>query len=198
MRFWRSGAQVVALALVAGLAIACEKQDGDDAAVASTDSLSPPAAPAPPAISDAQIAAVVVTANTADSAAGEMAQKSGTDAEVKEFGKRMATDHGAVNKQATAWATAAGITPEENDDVRAMKQDAADATASLQGKTGKDWDKTYIDHEVMMHQQVLDAIDQKLLPNAQNADLKKLLTDTRPAIQAHLDAAKAIQTKLNQ
>ncbi len=185
------------LVMAAGLAVGCATQDADDGAMASMDSV-PMAAPMTPAITDGQIAAIVMAVNSADSAQGELAARSGTHADVKAFGKRLATDHGAVNKQATDWATAAGVTPEESDDSRKMKQDAADHMTSLQGKTGADFDKAYIDHVVTSHQQVLDALDQKLIAGAQNADLKKMLTDVRPAIAAHLDAAKAIQTKLNQ
>ena len=64
----------------------------------------------------------------------------------------------------------------------------------LQGLTGKEFDKAYIDNEVAYHQTVLDAIDKTLIPNAQNADLKALLEKVRPAIQAHLDMAKKIQS----
>ena len=196
MRFWKHGAMAL---VMAGVVVGCAKSD-DTGEAASPDSLAaaPPAAPAPPAITDANIAAIVVTANSADSAAGELAQKSGTDAEVKAYGKRMVADHGAVNKEATAWAGTAGVTPADNDDSNAMKNDASTHMADLASKTGKDFDKAYIDHEVTMHQQVLDALDQKLIPNAQNAELKALLEKTRPAIQSHLDMAKTIQTKLNK
>ena len=40
---------------------------------------------------------------------------------------------------------------------------------------------------------MLDAIDQTLIPNAKNAELKALLEQTRPAIAAHLAHAKQIQ-----
>ena len=53
-----------------------------------------------------------------------------------------------------------------------------------------------IDNEVAVHQTVLDALDTQLIPNAQNPQLKQLLTETRPVIAQHLDHAKLIQTKL--
>jgi putative membrane protein len=196
MRFWTKGVQVAALVLVAGFGVACETQDDDEGAVATTDSLTatPPAAPA---LTDANIAMIVMTANTADSTAGELAQTKGTDAEIKAYGKRMATDHGAVNQQAAALAASTGLQPADNDDSNRMRADAQTHMTTLEGLSGAEFDKAYIDHEVTMHQQVLDALDQQLIPNAQNAELKKLLEDTRPAIQAHLDAAKGLQTKLS-
>ncbi len=46
------------------------------------------------------------------------------------------------------------------------------------------------------HQQVLDAIDKVLIPSAKNAELKDLIVKVRPAIAAHLDHAKMIQSDL--
>jgi putative membrane protein len=43
---------------------------------------------------------------------------------------------------------------------------------------------------------VLDAINNTLIPNAQNAELKALLQQVQPAVAAHLEMAKGIQKEL--
>jgi len=43
---------------------------------------------------------------------------------------------------------------------------------------------------------VLDAVDKTLIPNAKNEELKALLVKVRPAIAAHLDHAKMLQSSL--
>ena len=43
---------------------------------------------------------------------------------------------------------------------------------------------------------MLDSIDNKLIPNAKNAQLKTALTDFRPKIQEHMQKAQEIQQKL--
>jgi putative membrane protein len=50
--------------------------------------------------------------------------------------------------------------------------------------------------EVEYHQAVLDALDNLLIPGAQNAQLKELLQNVRPAIDAHLTRARALQSSL--
>jgi putative membrane protein len=55
-----------------------------------------------------------------------------------------------------------------------------------------------VDHEVVYHQAVLDAVDQTLIPSAKNADLKALLVKVRPAFVAHLEHAKQIQASLGK
>jgi putative membrane protein len=188
----------VLLAIAVG-ATACAKDDADDATTAGdTTTVVTPAAPTPPAITDPQIAQIVVVANSGDSAAGELAKKNGTNKDVKAFGQRMITDHGAVNKEAVALVTKLNVTPEESDASRSMSTDAQSNMTNLQGLTGAAFDKAYIDHEVMMHQQVLDALDKQLIPGAQNAELKALLEKVRPAIESHLQSAKDIQGKLGQ
>ena len=108
----------------------------------------------------------------------------------------MVTDHGAVNKQAVGLATKLGVTPEDNDVSRQLKSGGDANTTKLQGLTGKEFDKAYIDNEVAYHQSVADALTTKLIPGAQNAELKALLEKSLPAFAAHLARAKEIQGKL--
>jgi putative membrane protein len=191
------------LSAAALLLMACgTKNDAADRAAA--DSTMGAMAPAPAATTpapaagptDPQIAAIVVAANNVDIEAGKLAESKASNAKVKAFGKQMVTDHSAVNKQATALVTKLAVTPEENETSRSLTSGGEQNRSSLQGKTGKDFDKAYIDNEVAYHQQVLDAIDKTLIPNAQNAELKTLLTQTRPAIAAHLKMAQDIQKSL--
>ncbi len=148
------------------------------------------------ALTDAQIAAIVVAANDVDVKVGEQAKSKATDQKVKDFGQRMITDHTAVNKQATDLVTKLNVTPEENPTSQALRQAGEQTVAQLQGLSGAAYDKAYIDHEVQYHQQVIDAVDQQLLPNAQNAELKTLIEQVRPALEGHLEMAKQIQAQL--
>ena len=198
--------RTLALALLGPALVlaACKKdsdndtENADSTAVVSPPPPPPAAAPAPAAgaPNDAQIAAIVLAANAVDSTAGELAKQKGTNAEVKQFGQTMVTDHGGVNKQAVALAGKLNLTPEENPTSRQLTQGGEQSRAQLNGLSGAAFDRAYIDHEVEYHQTVLDAIDQTLIPNAQNTELKALLTQVRPAVAAHLEMAKGIQAKL--
>ena len=145
---------------------------------------------------DAQIAAIVVTANQVDIDAGKLAESKATSPEVKAFGKQMVTDHTGVNKQATELVTKLGVKPEDNPTAQSLKSGGADNVRALTALSGAAFDKAYVDHEVAYHQQVLDAVDKTLIPSAQNAELKALLVKVRPAFVAHLEHAKQLQTSL--
>lgn len=193
---------LVAIATAFSLA-GCKKTetpatDTASTAVAPARDTTPPAAAAAPAINDAQIAHIAVTANAIDSAAGELARKKGSTKAVKDFGQTMVTDHGGVNKQAVALATKLNVTPEDNDTSRQLKAGGDANLAKLQSLSGAAFDKAYIDNEVAYHQAVLDALDKTLIPNAKNAELKGLLEKVRPAFVAHLDRAKSIQATLSK
>lgn len=145
---------------------------------------------------DAQIAGIVVVANTVDINAGKLAESQSHNKEVKAFAKQMVTDHTGVNKQATALVKKLNVTPEESDTGKSLKESGAATLKELKGKKGKDFDKAYIDNEVTYHQTVIDAIDKTLIPNAKNPELKNMLVKVRPAFVAHLDHAKQIQTSM--
>jgi putative membrane protein len=145
---------------------------------------------------DPQIAHIVVMANQVDIDAGKLAESKGSNAEVKAFGKRMVTDHTGVNEQAVALVKKLGVKPEDNPTSESLKKGGEENLKNLKELKGAAFDKAYVDHEVAYHEQVLNAVDKTLIPNAKNAELKSLLEKTRPAFVAHLDHAKQIQAKL--
>jgi putative membrane protein len=145
---------------------------------------------------DAQIAAIVVTANQVDIDAGKLAESKSSTKEVKEFGRRMVTDHSGVNKSATELVTKLHVTPEPNDTSKSLQKGGDANLAALKKLDGAAFDKAYIDHEVTYHETVLDALDKTLIPSAQNAELKALLVKVRPAFVAHLEHAKQLQSSL--
>jgi putative membrane protein len=154
------------------------------------------AAPAAAGPTDAQIAHIVVTANQVDIDAGKLAESNGTNKEVKAFGKQMVTDHTGVNQQAVALVTKLKVTPEDNPTSKSLKAGGEENVKHLNTLKGAEFDRAYIDHEVAYHEQVLDAIDKTLIPNAKNEELKALIVKVRPAFVGHLEHAKKIQASL--
>ena len=147
---------------------------------------------------DAQIAAIVVTANQVDIDAGKLAESKASDKEVKAFAQQMITDHGGVNKAATELVTKLKVTPQDNPTSESLKSSGEQNVKKLKGLTGAAFDKAYVDNEVTYHQAVIDAIDKTLIPSAKNEELKALLIKVRPAFVAHLEHAKQMQASLGK
>jgi putative membrane protein len=177
-----------AIGLLAGtvLAVAC-----------SSNSTLPAAKAAPPSpLTDADVAAIVVTANTIDAEAGEIAAQRATSAEVREFAQTMVRDHRAVNEQAGQLVKKLGLTPTENAVSRQLQSDAKAVAADLAKRAGSDFNRAYMQREVAFHKAVIDAIDQALIPSTQNAELMQTLVAVRPAIVAHLEHAQRLAATL--
>ncbi|HEX7088912.1 MAG TPA: DUF4142 domain-containing protein [Longimicrobiales bacterium] len=190
-----------AAAILTLAATACTpgSQPGADAQQSQVASEAPAAAGAAtqaPAIDDADIAAIVVAANTIDIRYGEIARERATNEQVKQFAETMIKDHTAVNQSATELVTRLGVTPTENDVSRSLEAQAAQMRETLRSKSGAEFDRAYIDNEVAYHRAVLKAIDETLIPSASNAELKQTLVNVRPAIEAHLKHAEEIQRTL--
>lgn len=201
MRIISSRASLV-LGLMAIVA-ACTKKDagtGDtgiamtDTGAAATMADTAMAAPAP-ALTDANIVYILDNANKLDSAAGSTAATKGTNAEVRDFGKRMMRDHHQLRQQGQDLAKKLNVTPAApaNDNSQA---DYDKTMSTLNGAAkGNDFDKAYIDNEVTYHKAVLETAT-AAMGAAQNAELKNLIQKAAPAIQAHLDMAQSIQSKM--
>jgi putative membrane protein len=178
---------------------ACAKGDTAADSTAAADSAAKAtaaAAPPPPApLNDANILALLDEANAADSAHGNMASTKGTAASVKSFGRDMMRDHHTLRKAGQDLATKINVTPTPpaNDTLPAAAQRTADQMNGM--PAGPDWDKTYIDHEVMMHQGVLSLL-QSAQTAASDTALKALITQAIPNIEAHLKKAQDVQSKL--
>jgi putative membrane protein len=149
-------------------------------------------------VDDAQIASIVVTANQVDVDAGTLAVSRSTSADVKAFAQRMITDHIGVNKSATELVTKLKVTLQDNPTSQSLKAGGEKNVANLKSLKGAQFDQAYIDHEVVYHEQVLDAVDKTLIPGAKNEELKALLVKVRPAFVAHLEHAKQIQASLGK
>jgi putative membrane protein len=148
------------------------------------------------AVTDPQIAAIVVAANSVDIEAGKLAQSKTKNKKVREFADSMVRDHTAVNKAAVDLVTRLGVTPEENDTSRSLTASGEQTRARLNGLSGKAFDRAYIDNEVAYHKLVIDALDKTLIPDAQNAELKQTLISVRPSFIAHLQHAEQLQASL--
>ena len=88
------------------------------------------------------------------------------------------------------------VTPQDSELSKSLKQGGSDTLAKLKALKGKAFDQVYIEHEVVYHQAVIDAMDKTLILNAKNAELKDTLVKVRPAFVAHLKHVKHLEAAL--
>jgi putative membrane protein len=184
-----------AFALWAACSKGANKADSAAGVDTSAAAAATPAPPPAPALTDANIVALLDEANAGDSAAGAVAAKKGKSPAVKEFARDMMRDHHALRKAGQDMAKKENLTaaPPAGDTLANASQKWDDSLTAM--AAGADWDKAYIDHEVAAHQAV-QALLVTALAAAQDTSLKALITKAQPTIDAHLKKAQDIQTKL--
>jgi len=146
-----------------------------------------------PKLTDPEIASVAVTANQIDIDYATLAKTKSTNAEVLRFAETMTNDHKAVIAQAVALVTKLKVSPKDNAVSQKLLSDAAVTRKELSAKSGRSFDKAYIDNEVAYHKAVIAAVDGLLIPQSQNAELKDLLQKVVPALRTHLSHAEMVQ-----
>jgi putative membrane protein len=154
------------------------------------------AAATPAKLTDPEIASVAVTADQIDIDYAAIAKAKSKNKDVLEFAATMAKDHGSVNAQAVALAKKLGVTPKDNPTTQSLLSQATTTKEMLNSKSGADFDKAYVDNEVAYHKAAIDVVENTLIPDATNPELKSLLQSALPIFKEHLQHAEMIQTKL--
>ena len=182
-------AQLADLAGFARLAIAA-------AVFASVACRAPHAeAVAPDTLSDANITAIIVAANNADILYADLALAKSQDPGVREFATMVKKDHESVNEAAVALVTRLGVAPIDNATSFDLRDDAQTKRLILRDFEGFAFDSAYAANEVLYHASVVSALDDALIPAAQNPELKALLVAVRPAFAAHLEHARRLAAR---
>jgi putative membrane protein len=157
----------------------------------------PAAAPAADdAINDAQIAHIAYTAGQIDIANAEQAMKKSKSKEVRDFAQDMLRDHKAVNDQALALVKKLNVTPKDNDTSKSITKAQADKRAELEKLNGAAFDKAYAANEAAYHKTVNGALEQTLIPSANNGELKSLLQTGLKIFQGHQQHAEHLAAGL--
>ena len=187
-------------------AVACQGRSDtgarDQSAAASADTSdtasanrAAPAATPKGGLTDSNIVALLDEANKADSAAGAVALKKATNADVKAFARLMMSEHHMLRSEGQQLAKQLGVTPKppERDPLAGYTRNEMDALQKT--PKGAEFDRTYIDHEVSVHQAVLDFANQARV-TTQTPQLRQLIEKAAPVIKKHLEQAQEIQKKL--
>lgn len=151
-----------------------------------------------PNLTDPEIASIAVTANQIDINYAKIAEQKSKNADVIKFAQTMAKDHQSVIDEAVALVKKLGVTPKDNATSKSLKAGEVKTKKMLNSKSGKAFDKAYIDNEVTYHKAVINEVQNALIPDAQNAELKGLLQNVLPVLQAHLSHAEMVQKKFNK
>jgi putative membrane protein len=122
--------------------------------------------------------------------AGGMAEQKALNASVKDFGSMMVHDHSVANDKVKTLASQRNVSLPGmvGDDEQKMMTD-------LGKKSGRDFDKAYINSMVKDHEKDIKEFEDAA-EKVTDADVKTFINTTLPILRTHLDSAKAIQKRL--
>lgn len=121
---------------------------------------------------------------------GKLAQEKAQNPRVKAFATMMVNDHTKANDELKDLAVKKNIAlPAE------LSTASKDHIDKLSKKSGKDFDKDYMDMMVNDHDEDVKEFD-KAAANLEDMDLKSWASKTLPTLRTHQDSAKAIKAAL--
>lgn len=139
---------------------------------------------------DADFAMKAATGGMMEVELGKVASSNASSPRVKQFGEMMVNDHSKANDELKATAQSKNITlPDMPDNDKQKKID------DLRQKTGKDFDKDYIDMMVKDHRDDISEFE-KEAEKGNDADLKSWASNKLPTLREHLRMAEEIQKEL--
>ena len=122
---------------------------------------------------------------------GRLAQDNASSKRVKEFARMMVMDHSKGNDELKTLAANKNVTlPKSIGEEHQKKID------DLKKKTGKDFDRAYMDMMEDGHESTVKDFEGKT--DNSDADVKAFVNKMLPTLRMHLDSAKAIKKAITQ
>jgi len=144
---------------------------------------------APASEQDAKWAVDVANANMTEVELSKVAQTKASNPRLKSFADLMVTDHTAAGDKLNQIASNKSIILPTM-----LSGDSQKKLDELNKKSGKDFDKAYMNDMLSDHKDAVDKF-QKGSNDLQDSDLKNFATQTLPTLQMNQDSIKAITGK---
>ncbi|MFE0499391.1 DUF4142 domain-containing protein [Lysobacter soli] len=164
-------------------------------AVAANDAAAAAGAPgasAANALSQADAVGLVGAVDKHEVAAAEQAKSKKVTGEVAQYADMLHREH-SKNLEAGKKLNPNESSPE----VTALEEKGRSDLSTLDQKSGKEYEKAYVDAMVKGHQDALTLIDTRLLPAATDDNVRAFLTTSREHVAMHLERGRALQGKLD-
>lgn len=145
-------------------------------------------------LTESQVIKVVSTANNGEIKQARTVLPKLKTEEARKYAQMMINEHSANEKKGQTLASSLKLTPQVSGISTSLQKDNDNVVRKLSNSSTPD--KDYMSSQVDVHRKVLNTIEKQLIPNAKNAELKNMLTQTRTAVAKHLKMAEDIVAKM--
>lgn len=147
----------------------------------------------PGTLSDANLVSVLLTIDVNEVEVAQLAMDKTSSNRVRTYATRLFDDHTIMLQKHLQ--VAKRIPPDKTNLAAALERTHQDTIEALHTKSGEDFDRTFIAHQVTMHQQTLKLLDD-MADSADDFSLQLYLDQTRPELLIHLTEAQYLQRQL--
>ncbi|HET6336724.1 MAG TPA: DUF4142 domain-containing protein [Polyangiales bacterium] len=174
-----------------GLAAGCSKgSSSSEAPGASQGSEATPAESG--MLTDGQIVGVLAAVDDGEIQQAQVALTKTSNTQVRTFADMMITEHQMSKQRAAALMADNKIDPAPSGPSNKLKTKGAATLDKLNAADPKDFDSMYIEVQGDQHKEVLELLNEKLIPSAKDPMLQQQLTATKTMVQHHIDMADKI------
>jgi putative membrane protein len=169
---------------------------GTTSGATSTTGAASPSGATGEAMDASAILSQLAVANETEIQEAKTAASKASSPQVKRFANALAQQHQQNLQQGRALARQMKISLTAGTGTASESQSAA--MGEMAGKSGADFDRAFLEHQIQAHQQNIDKIQNTMLPAANDAQLKSYLQKTVTAMQGHLKQAQQLEEQLNK
>jgi putative membrane protein len=155
-----------------------------------------PSTPAP--LTDGQIAKVAETVDSGEIEQAREVQKKAKSPQVKKLAARLIQHHTKSKQKRQTLAKREELKLEESPVCEQLAAKAEQNLESIKAASApSEAERTFVDAQIAQHQEVLDLLDNRLIPSAVNADLKAQLEETRKMVESHIEEARKVKQAIS-
>ena len=144
----------------------------------------------PRTLSDANLMSVLLTIDVHEIAVAQLAIERASSDPVHTYATQLVDDHSIM--LVNHLHVANRIKPDKPNLTSALEHTHQDTMEALRTKSGEDFDRAFLAHEVTMHQQTLKLLDE-VADSADDFSLHVYLEQARPEFLIHLTEAQYLQ-----
>ena len=147
-------------------------------------------------LSNGQIVAVLLEANAGEIHTADVADVRANDGDVRTFSMQIRSDHTGAEMRLNALVQSEGFTVGDSPQRQMVANMANDVIDALWMSPTAQFDRQFVQAQIMLHTSVLDLIDNVLLPQTTSGALRTELQTERTAVAMHLATAQTLATAL--
>lgn len=156
------------------------------------------AAEASEPMNSGEILHVLQVINEGEIKQAELAMQKSDDPQVLETAQMIIRDHTASNERIAAIAEATDTSLEESPLSKGVQVQASKIQGELTDLSGPEFDRTYLQRQVELHEVALETVRSHLLPNAADPQVRQLLTASEPRLEQHRRHAEESYASIQQ